>query len=71
MRNGLWVGIIEKLNIEPILKNFKSISFKNIWIVGWDQLITIFFKISRTSRALIVFSYGFPTFHHYLSQSQF
>jgi hypothetical protein len=51
MRDGLWVGIIEKSNIEKFLKHF----FKNIWIVGWDQLITIF-KISRTSRALIVFS---------------
>jgi hypothetical protein len=38
MRDGLWVGIIEKSNIAKFLKHF----FKNIWIVGWDQLITIF-----------------------------
>jgi hypothetical protein len=38
MRDGLWVGIIEKSNIEKFQKYF----FKNIWIVGWDRLFTIF-----------------------------
>jgi hypothetical protein len=34
MRDGLWVGIIEKPNIEPILRNFKSISSKiyGLWV---------------------------------------
>jgi hypothetical protein len=44
------VGIIEKSNLEPILKNFKCISFKNIWIVGWDQLITYFSKFQELAR---------------------